>query len=133
MSLIPVLQLACLPMALLHIIDHIIVLKVFDSAPARGDTICPHTASAYTLTESARSNVSTTSVSYSKLVCCGWRRPSSHREDGGERPVALAEAILKSKWRNKDEDMVTKLIKVSLLAVTGPWLSSARVLLVLAT
>lgn len=39
-------------MAPLHIIIHIMVLKAFDSAPARGDTICPHTASAYTLTES---------------------------------------------------------------------------------
>lgn len=59
-------------------------------------------------------------MSYSKLVCCCWRRPPSSREDGGECLVALAEAILKSKGRNKDEDMVTKLIKVFTISCHGP-------------
>lgn len=96
-------------------------MKVFDSAPRAGrHHLPPHCISVCFYREPARSNVSTTSVNYSKLVCGCGRRPPSSCEDGGECLVALAEAILKSKWRNKDEDMVTKLIKVFAISCHGP-------------
>lgn len=112
---------ACLPfVALLHI-NHMLTSSKFSiRPPARGHSFYPHTALACTLTKSppAVQSVSTTSVSYFELVRC-WSPPSVC-EGGGERLIALAEAILKYKWRNEDENMITKLIKVIPISCHGP-------------
>lgn len=105
MSLIPALQLASLPWDYCIVTTVLLaVSKVFVSAPRAGRYILPPTLPAcknvYFDRKPARSNVSTTSVSNSKLVSC-WESPPSSRQDGGECLIALAEAIL-SKWRNKE-------------------------------
>lgn len=133
MSLTPALQLACLPWHYCILTSVTFRLEGFLTGPPRGEIpfapTLPDCSCVYFDRKPARSNVPTTSVSYSKLMSC-WELPTpSSRKDGGDCLIALAEAIL-SKWRNRDEDVVTKLIKVF---ATGLCLLSARVPLVLAT